>query len=104
MYIKITEARLYLHIPPTNGSVIRVSREYTIIDHYHVVNVHYMTNIHVRLLNSILGVHVIDSDSVIKTSNNEFFAYDISPIYWNLISSYFLLIPKQDKLVFIASY
>ncbi len=48
------------------------------------------------------SIDVVDSYAVIEASDDQFFSDDVAAIYWDLVSSDFVLIPEQNELVFIA--
>jgi hypothetical protein len=92
-----------LYVPPTNGTIIRISREDTVIDDNHIVNIHDMTNVNVSFLNTVLSMHIVNSHSIIKTGNDKLFTNNIAPINRNLVPSNFLFVPKQYEFVFVTS-
>ena len=63
-----------------------------------------MSHEHMQLLKTRLGVHVVDADSVVKPSHHQLTTHNVSSVYWNLVSSYLLLVPEQHHLVFVPSH
>lgn len=94
MYIEEAEAGSDLCVPPSDGTVIRVGGKNGIIYHHKVIKIHYMAYEDMEFYQSILRMYVIESDSIIKTSNYQLLTNNITSIDSDLITSYFILVPK----------
>ena len=104
MYVEETKASSDLSIPPPNGPIIWVWSENRIINDHQIVKIHHMTHKNMQFYQSILWMHIIQPDSIIKTSNYQLLAYYITLIDCNLVTSYFILVPKQYEFILIASH
>ena len=62
-----------------------------------------MPDEHMKFTNASLGIDIIYPYSIIKTSDNELTANNISTVHWDLVSPHLILVPKQDQLILVSS-
>jgi len=102
IYVVVTETVFRLNAPPTDRSIVRIGGKNTIINDDHVVNVLNVTDKNMLFLNSVVGMHIINSNPIVEACDDQLFTDNVTHVDRNFIPSNLFLVPEQDHFVFVT--